>query len=119
MEFAGAQNQIAYVQKDELKIIKGNRVSIGGYLLDKKRSFTTHTIDLKYPTTFYLYTDGYQDQFGGPDGKKFKTTRFRNLLFEVHREKTEDQKNILNTTIEDWMRNTEQVDDILVLGGKL
>ena len=121
MKFAGAKNPLVYIQNNELKVIKGDRVSIGGKQKEAERTFTAHQIDISQPTTFYLFSDGYQDQFGGPEGRKFMTKRFRNLLLEIHQKPMEEQKEVLDQTIQDWMKegNEEQVDDILVVGVKV
>ena len=66
-----------------------------------------------------MFTDGYADQFGGPEGKKFKYRRFRHLLLNIHKLPFEDQKTILHQKMEEWMGNTyEQIDDILLIGIK-
>ena len=64
----------------------------------------------------YIYSDGYADQFGGPENKKFFTKRFEQLLFEIHNDPLEEQKEKLKLTLFDWMGNNDQVDDILVIG---
>ncbi|HOY73264.1 MAG TPA: SpoIIE family protein phosphatase, partial [Tenuifilaceae bacterium] len=64
----------------------------------------------------YLFTDGYVDQFGGPEGKKFKFRRFRRLLLNIYRLPLETQQKILEESITEWMGGQEQVDDILVIG---
>jgi serine phosphatase RsbU (regulator of sigma subunit) len=64
----------------------------------------------------YLFTDGYADQFGGPEGKKYKYRRFRHLLLNIHKLPMSQQKAYLNQSIEDWRGNREQIDDILILG---
>ncbi|MEO1653258.1 MAG: SpoIIE family protein phosphatase [Bacteroidota bacterium] len=65
MEFAGAKNPLIYIQNNELKVIKGDIMGIGGLQREMERVFTPHLIDISVPTTFYLFSDGYQDQFGG------------------------------------------------------
>jgi len=119
LEFAGAKNPLIYIQNNELKIIKGDITSIGGEQNEVRRSFTSHTINISQPTTFYLFSDGYQDQFGGKKGKKFMSKRFRELLFEIHQKPMEEQKQILENTLQNWMGKEEQVDDILVMSVKI
>ena len=120
LEFAGAYNPLIYIQNQELRIIKGDSFPIGGWhFLDKERVFTKHQIDISAPTTIYLYSDGYQDQFGGPDGRKLMKSHFRKLLREIHDFPAAKQKDILNRTINNWMKNYEQVDDMLIIGVKL
>jgi len=66
-----------------------------------------------------MFSDGYADQFGGPENKKFFTRRFEELLFEIHTKPMEDQKEILKNTLYEWMGSNDQVDDILVIGIKI
>jgi serine phosphatase RsbU (regulator of sigma subunit) len=131
LEYAGANNPLYYIQKGELQQIKGNKFGIGGYMFkdeDQTRTFTKHTIQLvdnqdftKLDTRFYLFSDGYQDQFGGANKGKFMTKRFRELLFQLHDKSFTEQKTILDETIEDWksLGESKQTDDILVIGGKI
>ncbi len=117
MYFAGAKNPLVYIQDNEMHLIKGDSFAIGGE--DTRRTYTCHTIDISKPTRFYVYSDGYQDQFGGPQGKKFMRKKLRELLFANAHKPMQEQKNILNDTIENWMAeaNERQIDDILVMGG--
>ena len=119
LEFAGAKNPLIYIQNGELHQIKGDIMGIGGVQQERERVFTAHEIDISKPTTFYLFSDGYQDQFGGKKGRKFMTKRFRELLFDIHKKPMQEQKSILETTLKDWRGKEEQVDDILVIGVKI
>ena len=122
LEYAGAMNPLFVVQNNEIIELKADKKSIGGqaYKDETERTFTKHSIDLSQSkqTTFYLVTDGYQDQFGGEKGKKFMTKRFRELLFSIHKETMPKQKDILDQTITKWIAdgNETQTDDITVLG---
>ncbi len=124
MQFAGAKNPLIYIQPDkegkpQLFRIKGDKRPVGGLQPVSQSSFTKHRVDVSLPTTFYLYSDGFQDQFGGAKGKKFMALRFRKLLFDIHQEPMETQKKILQKTLNDWKANHIQVDDILVMGIRL
>lgn len=116
LKFAGANNPIIYMQEDELYIIKGDRLPVGGEQREVDRHYQQHVIDISKPTTFYLFSDGYQDQFGGRDGKKFMVKKFRKLLYAIHNLPMQEQKEILRTTLNKWMNGNKQVDDILVMG---
>lgn len=117
--FAGAMNPMCFIQNGELNEIKADKRGIGGEG-SEEFSFTKHTIDISTPTTIYLYTDGFQDQFGGAQGRKFMVKRFRELLFEIHQKPINEQKQILDDTIENWRGGKQkQIDDILVIGIKL
>ena len=116
LEFAGANNPLVYMQDGELMVIKGNKYSIGGEQREVKREYTNHTIDISKPTTFYLFSDGYQDQFGGKEGKKFMSKKFRQLLHMIHERPMPEQKALLDKTIQKWQGDIKQIDDILVMG---
>ena len=120
LEFAGAYNPLIYIQNNELSLIKGDSFPIGGWhFMEGEREYTKHQIDISAPTMIYLYSDGYQDQFGGPDGRKLMKSHFRQLLREIHNLPLVKQKEILNRTINNWMRGHEQVDDMIIIGAKL
>ncbi|SFF25305.1 tetratricopeptide repeat protein [Thermoflexibacter ruber] len=121
LTYAGAKNPIAYIQNNELQLIKGDKMPIGGEQREINRLFTKHTIPIDVPTTFYLFSDGYQDQFGGKDSKKFSSAKMRDLLFQVHQEDMRQQKLTLQYTIEKWIEDgrENQLDDILVVGVRL
>ncbi|MFH1005690.1 MAG: SpoIIE family protein phosphatase [Bacteroidota bacterium] len=116
MEFAGALNPMYIIRGGELFEIKGNKFPIGIFLEKETKKFTNHKIQMEKDDVVYIFSDGYIDQFGGPKGKKFMTSRFRNLLIDVHTKQMSEQKQILNNTIEQWRGKEEQVDDILVMG---
>ncbi|WP_338763760.1 tetratricopeptide repeat protein [Bernardetia sp. ABR2-2B] len=122
LEFAGAKNPLLYIQDGQIQTIKGDKKPIGGKDFYEKDSFKTHTLDLNdstAPKTFYMFSDGYQDQFGGVQGRKFMIKKLRNLLQEIHQKPMEEQHKILDETIVDWMKNEEQIDDILLMGFRI
>ena len=120
MEFAGAQNPLYLLQNGELTVLKGDKMAIGGKQFEQDVVYQKHYIDISQPTTFYLASDGFQDQFGGPDGRKFMVKAFRRLLFDIHHQPMTQQYKILEDTLEEWKKDEEeQVDDILVIGVKL
>jgi tetratricopeptide (TPR) repeat protein len=124
LEFAGAKRPIYYVQHGVMHEIRGDKKPIGGHQKEDERYFTKHTISLDTPTTFYISSDGYQDQFGGEDGKKLMSNHFRDLLFSICHEPMERQQEILQQKLYDWMnpragKSHHQVDDILVVGARL
>ena len=95
--------------------IKGNRQPIGNVGFNLKQ-FTNHEIDIKQGDSFYIFSDGFMDQFGGPDNKKFKQPRFINTLLNNHDQSMEDQGLILERIFEEWKSDNYQVDDVLVIG---
>lgn len=120
LEFAGAKNPLLYFQNGEMFLLKGDRVPVGGFQKEKRRMFTKHTIDLsQHETTFYIFSDGFQDQFGGPRDRKFSSKRFRQLLQSIHQTPMEEQQLVMEQTLTDWKEDTEQIDDILIIGARV
>jgi len=118
LEYAGAFNPL-YVIRDETIIeIKANRFSVGAdmRLARGELNFKSHKVLLQKDDILYLFSDGYADQFGGPEGKKFKYRRFRHLLLTIHKIPMEKQLAILDASIEEWKGDYDQVDDIMVIG---
>jgi serine phosphatase RsbU (regulator of sigma subunit) len=129
LTFAGAKNPLFFVQNGEGRLIKGDKMPIGGVqreleallTTDLTRLFTPHTIDISVPTCFYMFSDGYQDQFGGPKKRKFLGKNLQELLLTLHQQPMAEQKRRLDETIENWRAagNERQIDDILVIGGRV
>jgi len=128
IEFAGAQNPLFIISGNEARIIKGDRNTIGGGggLIAKKfnplkREYTNHTIPIKKGMNIYLFSDGYMDQFGGNERKKFGIQKFKELLLNNQHLNIQQQKELIVKAHENWKGNTNtgQVDDILVIGLKL
>jgi serine phosphatase RsbU (regulator of sigma subunit) len=118
IDFAGAKNPLVKVQNGESERIKGDRLPIG-ISYGNENAFTKHTIQLKEPACFYMFSDGYADQFGGPNGGKFMLKQLQKLFTEIHKKPMEKQKEILDSTITEWMGSEEQIDDILIVGFKI
>lgn len=116
LQFAGAYNPMWVVRKGELIEIKANKFPIGNSSKGDMNKFTNHEIQLEKGDTVYVFSDGYCDQFGGPSGKKFKASAFRNLLLNNQHLSMDEQRELLDATIESWRGNHEQVDDILIIG---
>jgi serine phosphatase RsbU (regulator of sigma subunit) len=119
LQFSGANNPM-YLIRDvdevpELKEIKPDRMPIG-YYHSKDRAFAKHELQLQIGDTFYLFSDGFMDQKGGKDNKKFLSKNFKKLLLEIHDQPMNDQRETLERTLSEWMGNHAQVDDILVMG---
>ncbi|MES2141117.1 MAG: SpoIIE family protein phosphatase [Bacteroidota bacterium] len=95
--------------------IKADKQAIGADTA-KTKVFTNHKIKLEKGDAVYLFTDGYADQFGGEKGKKFKYSKLKGILIEIHGKTMKEQKNILDDHFEKWKGDLEQVDDILVIG---
>ncbi len=117
-EFAGAYNPLVIVREQESLTFKGDRMPVGS-THGQLKSFNTQNVELRKGDMLYLFSDGYADQFGGSDGKKFKTAPFRKLLCQISQKTMQEQKRILDQTIVEWMGSEEQVDDIIVFGIKV
>jgi len=116
LDFAGANNPILQVRDKKITKHRGNRFPIGAFIDNQPQVFTSTEIELSKGDMIYMYSDGYADQFGGPDNKKFFTRRFEQLLADISLYAVEEQKEILKNTLYDWMGQNDQVDDILVIG---
>lgn len=129
LQYAGANNPLYILRKAssdvpsedkvegavELMEIKADKQAIGADTA-KTKVFTNHKIKLEKGDAIYLFTDGYADQFGGEKGKKFKYSKLKGILIEIHGKTMKEQKNILDDHFEKWKGDLEQVDDILVIG---
>lgn len=115
LEFAGAFHTLYLVRENNLEEFKGDRVSVGMGQEENQR-FTNHRIPLQDGDKIYMFSDGYADQFGGPNGKKFMYRRFRHLLLSIHHLPLDQQRTIIYDTFVNWKGELEQVDDILVIG---
>ncbi len=118
LQFAGALRNLYVMRKNEgvLEEITGDKKSLGGEMSNEKKIFTNRTTQLNTGDSFYIFSDGFADQFGGPHGKKFMMMRFKELLVGIRNMSMAEQEKELNLAIENWKQNTEQVDDILVIG---
>jgi serine phosphatase RsbU (regulator of sigma subunit) len=114
MVFAGAFFPLYLIRENSLTEIKSDKISIG--LNPEELSYTDHELDIMEDDIFYIFSDGYVDQFGGSENKKFMYRRFRFLLTKIHSFSVEDQKSILEEEFREWMGSNVQLDDIMVIG---
>jgi serine phosphatase RsbU (regulator of sigma subunit) len=117
LHYAGAYNPLLMVRNKQLSEITADKMPIAIY--ERMKEFTDHEIKIEKGDLFYFFSDGYEDQFGGPDGKKFKAKRFRELLVEISSRPMKEQKEIIISTFENWKGDQDQVDDIVVLGVRI
>ena len=105
------------VRNGELLETKADRQAIGRSLDNRGKEFTTKEVEIQKDDVIYLFSDGYADQFGGPEGKKFKYRRFRHLLMSIHQHSMEDQLRKLEEDMDNWMgKQEDQIDDQTILG---
>jgi len=115
--WSGANNPLWYIQNAAITELTANKEPIGK--IDNPKPFTTQTIELTKGATFYLMTDGYPDQFGGPKGKKFKYKPLLEMLVANCGRSMEEQHRVLATAFQNWKGDLEQVDDVTILGIRL
>lgn len=117
VKYAGANRPFWIIKKGatEVEEIRATKHAIGGLTADDQE-FEQHSFTLNKGDTFYLFTDGYADQFGGPNVKKLMTKKFKDILLSIQDKSMPEQQKHLDEFIEKWRGNTEQVDDILVIG---
>jgi len=120
--FAGAKNPLIYLQNGEAQEIKADRFSIGGFYTKNigTVSFTLHQLNTENLEAIYLFSDGYQDQFGGKSGRKFMLKNLKQLLAKISKEPMKNQEKLLKENLELWMEEgkEQQIDDILIMGFK-
>lgn len=121
IRFAGAKNPLVYMRNGEMNVIQGDNLYIGGNISRGDIIFTETVINLSEEETFsfYLFSDGYQDQFGGEENKKLMKKHFRELLYQINNLSMKEQGELLAEWHEDWKGNLAQTDDILVMGIRL
>jgi serine phosphatase RsbU (regulator of sigma subunit) len=114
IHWSGANNPLWYFEGGALREITGDKQPVGRS--SHRKPFTTHRISWTTGTLFYLFTDGFADQFGGPKGKKFKYKQFQETLSGILNKDPRSQQQALNTAFETWKGGLEQVDDVCVIG---
>jgi two-component system, sensor histidine kinase LadS len=144
LQFSGAKNPVYIIRKcDDVKDLgfefveggkttiksetanvylnetKGDSHPIGAYVGDELKPFTLHEIQLKKDDMVYVFSDGFPDQFGGPNGKKYKYKTFKHFLLKISQEPVEKQAELLIKEYDNWKGDYEQIDDVLVIGVKV
>jgi len=119
IEFAGAMNPIYIVKDNTVSVVKPDVKGIGGDInQNKEASFTSQFIPIQKDMSVYMFTDGYMDQFGGSENKKFNISNFKKMLLEIQTMDMEQQKLKVKDTIAKWQGKHKQIDDMLVIGIK-
>lgn len=116
LQFSGANNPLYLITGGDLRQIKGDKMPVA--IHEVMDPFTLHELKLKSGDTFYTFSDGYADQFGGPQKKKFMAKNFRKLLLSIQDLPMLEQGNRLDEVFADYGREVEQVDDVVVIGVK-
>lgn len=118
VHFSAANSYIAFIKDEELSTIRGEKSGVGG-VKDEETIFKTRTLEWKESMQIYLFSDGFQDQFGGSKGKKFQKGKFHQLLKEISSDDGEKQFSTIQNSFNYWKGEYEQVDDVLVIGVKV
>lgn len=113
--YAGAYNPLYIIREGALIEYKGDRMPVGAHPKDNEQ-FTMHRVELKPNDRLYMFSDGFPDQFGGPDGRKFMAKAFKRLLLKTSTLTMAEQKAQLEDSMDMWQSSYDQVDDILVIG---
>jgi serine phosphatase RsbU (regulator of sigma subunit)/CheY-like chemotaxis protein len=120
IQIACANHVVLVVNEEGAKIIEGDIFSIGGmFSVLRTPTYTNHTIFIEGSTSLYMFSDGYQDQFGGPKNQKFMFNRMQELMVSIQDSSMQEQHAALTAELDKWKGDQRQIDDILVMGIKL
>jgi serine phosphatase RsbU (regulator of sigma subunit) len=114
LQFSGANNPLYYISEGLLNQIKGDKMPVA--IHEVMDPFSLHVLQLNKGDTFYTFSDGYADQFGGPLQKKYLAKNFRSLLGSIQKQTMIDQGKQLNLEFEEYRGEVEQLDDVVVIG---
>jgi PAS domain S-box-containing protein len=118
VQYAGAHRPLYMMKKGEMEEIKGNKFPIGGGIFKNQTNFATHTVKMTKGDSIYFSSDGYPDQFGGPEIRKFGPKRVREIIERVHQLPMNDAAATFDTEWEGWKGEHKQTDDVLLIGIK-
>ena len=116
LEFAGAYNPLIRVRNGELEEFKGDRFPIGMTSVHNSKKFTNCEMKVEKGDSFYIFSDGYADQFGGDEGRKFRKKNMKDLLVNIQDKSMKEQGEELEKFILDWMKDHDQIDDMVFIG---
>ncbi len=116
--FAGAYNPLVIIDKDELIEIKADKMPVGAFVKEKP-GFTDHQLQLSPGQMIYMFTDGFSDQFGGPQGKKYLYKNLKKLLLKINDLPADQQFTVLEAEFESWKNGYKQIDDVTILGVRI
>jgi serine phosphatase RsbU (regulator of sigma subunit) len=115
LQFSGANNGVYFIREGAISELKPDKQPVGQHE-GTEQTFTTQEMEVQAGDCFYLYTDGFADQFGGEKGKKFKYAKLKDLLLEISAKPMTEQKALLENIFSEWKGLNEQVDDVLIIG---
>jgi len=114
--YSGANHALYHIRKGVLNEIKGDKQAIGIQSVDSFKPYTNNVVELEKGDTIYLHSDGFEDQFGGEKGKKYRSAHLRDFLISIQPETMERQRELLHHEFVTWKGKNEQVDDVLIIG---
>lgn len=117
LHFAGAHNSLLLFRNNEFSQYTADDMPIG-ITYNQAEHFTNYTIEIQKDDVFYMFSDGYPDQFGGPNHRKYMIRKFREFLNGIHKLPLNEQHQKLSDEFDRWKGNTSQTDDVLVMGMK-
>jgi serine phosphatase RsbU (regulator of sigma subunit)/ligand-binding sensor domain-containing protein len=117
LQYAGAYNPLVLIRNNEIIETRGDKMPVGIY--ENMIPFKGHEIAIEKGDVLYMASDGYEDQFGGAEGKKFKAKNFKEMLLEIHNYPMKEQKAIVERRFDEWKGDLSQIDDIVVTGIRL
>lgn len=117
--FCGAHRPLYFVSNNVLTEYKSIRLSVGGFSGDLKKEFVDEIISYQKGDAFYIFSDGYGDQFGGKGNRRFSTKEMKLLFSTIYKNDTSDQLKDVERAFNDWITGLDQTDDVLVIGVKL
>jgi PAS domain S-box-containing protein len=118
LQYAGAHRPLYYLHGGELTEVKGDKFPIGGGQYKSRTNFTTNTLSLSSGDAVYFCSDGFPDQFGGPDNRKFSPKRIREIIIENAQSDIDTVNRVFDQEFEAWKGNEKQTDDVLMIGIK-
>jgi len=118
LQFSGAFNPMYLIRNGNLIEFRGDKMPIG-IAPTTEKSFTNKSLKIRREDILYIFSDGYADQFGGVEQKKFRYGPFKDMLLKIHRQPMDKQKQLLEQKFLLWKGDLEQIDDILIIGLKI
>ncbi|MDP1800178.1 MAG: SpoIIE family protein phosphatase, partial [Bacteroidota bacterium] len=116
IQYAGAHNSLYIVRNGELKEYKADLFPVGISETGTVAPFKNNTIKLEKGDALYIFSDGFSDQFGGEQGRKYMKRRVKDLFTDIYSKPMNEQEEILDRTFTQWKGELNQVDDVLIIG---
>jgi serine phosphatase RsbU (regulator of sigma subunit) len=118
LEYSGAHRPLYIMKAGVMDEVKGNKFPIGGGIFKNQTNFTTTKIQLEHGDSVYFSSDGFPDQFGGPENRKFGPKKVREIVERVHNQSMAEAEKVFDLEWETWRGETKQTDDVLLIGIK-